>query len=67
MDIIKESTEKFTSLKVNGSVRQVVEMAWNFDLMKSVMREMLLDETKLPMGKLQKEQILKAFKILKEI
>jgi hypothetical protein len=42
-------------------------MAWNFDLMKSVMREMLLDETKLPMGKLQKEQILKAFKILKEI
>lgn len=48
-------------------VKQLIAKAWDVDLMRQVMTEMQLDVEKLPMGKLSKDLINKAFKILKEI
>lgn len=68
LSIIKESSEKNQITKFKDEqVQQLIAMAWDLDLMKAVMQEMCLDLEKLPMGKLTKEQIAKAYKILKEI
>ncbi|CDW73944.1 poly [Stylonychia lemnae] len=68
LEIIQESRSKYAIQKVQDhSIRQLVEMAWNFDLMKKIKEEMSLDVERLPMGKLQKDSVVKAYKILREI
>jgi|LauGreDrversion4_2_1035121.scaffolds.fasta_scaffold167489_3 hypothetical protein len=51
------------------SVAQVVSDAWDLDLMRKVMgsTEMNLDTERLPLGRLQRDQIFKCYKILSQI
>lgn len=46
---------------------KLVERAWSIEEIKKYMQDVNIDIEKLPFGKLSKDQILKAFIILKEI
>jgi hypothetical protein len=63
MELVKESWEKYT-VGVEEEVRQVVKEAWDFETMKRVMSEMNIDVERLPLGKLQRDQITKCYIIL---
>ncbi|XP_065208897.1 poly [ADP-ribose] polymerase-like [Planococcus citri] len=48
-------------------VHNLISLIFNEDTMKHIMLEFELDTEKMPLGKLSKEQIMKAFKVLNEL
>ena len=53
LSTIEESSAKFQISRVpNDLVRQLVSISWDLEHMKACMREMQLDDVKIPMGKI---------------
>ena len=53
LSTIEESSAKFQISRVpNDMVRQLVSISWDLEHMKACMREMQLDDVKIPMGKI---------------
>jgi hypothetical protein len=46
---------------------ELMELIWNFDRMNASMKEMNIDISKFPLGRLSKDQIKKGFLILTNI
>ena len=69
LTLIKAGESKFQISKVPPSpeIVEVVQHAWDLPMMKRVMQELTLDVDRLPLGKLQRDQISKCYKVLNHI
>ncbi|XP_063974241.1 poly [ADP-ribose] polymerase isoform X2 [Diachasmimorpha longicaudata] len=62
-----ESLESEIKSKLKKPVQDLVKLIFDINLMKKVMKEYELDTDKMPLGKLSKKQLQKAFGVLKEV
>ena len=65
-DTLKESSEKF-KCSLSEDVQEVVQQMYDFDASKEHLKDLGLDVTKLPIGKLSQEKINRAHQLLREI
>ncbi|KAL1117298.1 hypothetical protein AAG570_004624 [Ranatra chinensis] len=66
-EMIKLSENSSVESKLHKSVQSLVSMIFDVDSMKRVMMEFELDLEKMPLGKLSKSQIQKAYSVLGEL
>lgn len=66
--LIAEGETTHTITKVSDhTVRELVRQAWDIDHQRRVMADHMLDVERLPLGRLQRDQIVKCYKILSQI
>lgn len=65
--LIKLSSESKIQSKLTQSIQDLVKMLFDVDIMQKVMMEFELDLEKMPLGKLSKKQIQKAYGVLSDL
>ena len=66
MSVLAESQKNF-SPTLKPEISYLMNLLWDLKRMKRVMSELNLDEKKLPLGGISKEQIMKGYRILSEL
>lgn len=66
-DTIKMESESSLQSKLSDPVKDLIKMIFDVDIMKKVMKEFELDMEKMPLGKLSKKQIQKAYAVISEL
>lgn len=66
-DNIKLSSESNYESKLSKPLQELIRMIFDVDIMRKVMMEFELDMEKMPLGKLSRKQIQKAYAVLSEL